>query len=84
VTPGRVTVRARFEVVPRRNGEEVMSDANEVFRPGDGDVVVWVAEGQGSIMLKAVTSYGDPAELNAEEVRELIGVLTRLLPVIDD
>jgi hypothetical protein len=42
----------------------------------DGEVRAWV---DGGVHLKAVTSFGDPVELGAEEVRELIAGLNELL-----
>jgi hypothetical protein len=39
-----------------------------------GDVYMWVEQGS-SVMLKAVTSFGDPVELTADEVQEVIAAL---------
>jgi hypothetical protein len=38
---------------------------------------MWIANG-ASIMLKAVTGYGDPVELGAEEVRAIAQALNEL------
>lgn len=39
------------------------------------DVTMWVAEGNGSVMLKAVTAYGDPVELGENELEEVINAI---------
>ena len=56
---------------------------NEVVRLSDGDIVVWVEQGDGSVMLKAITRHGDPVELNAEQLKELCEVLMRLARSIE-
>ena len=48
----------------------------------DDDVRVW-AEPGGPIMLRAVTSYGDPVELNETEARAIADVLLRLAKRIE-
>lgn len=48
-----------------------------------GEIRVWVEQGQ-SICMRAVTKEGDPVELNAEEVRELIQCLEELAALTDD
>lgn len=42
----------------------------EVFNVSDGDVYCW-AEQESSVMLKAVTKYGDPVELTKQEAVDL-------------
>lgn len=56
---------------------------NEVVRLSDGDIVVWVEQGDGSVMLKAITRHGDPVELNAEQLKELCEVLMCLARSIE-
>jgi hypothetical protein len=48
---------------------KIMS-AKELQQFSGGEVYFWI-EADSSIMLKAVTSYGDPVELGAEQVREI-------------
>lgn len=43
----------------------------DVYEFDDGDVVFWVGEGGGSIMLKVINRFGDPAELSVEEALRL-------------
>jgi hypothetical protein len=52
-------------------------DEPDVFELSGGEVVVW-ADPAGSVMLKIVSSHGDPVELGEGEVDELIQVLTAL------
>lgn len=42
----------------------------------DGEVRAWI---DGGLHLRAITSFGDPVELNEGEVRQLIDGLTTLL-----
>jgi hypothetical protein len=44
----------------------------------DGQIVLWIAEGGSSLMLKAISPFGDPVELNAEEIQELCDALVQL------
>ena len=55
---------------------------NDVITLAGGDITVAVDEG-AAIHLKVVTPHGDPVELNADEVRELVRQLTRLVPRIE-
>jgi hypothetical protein len=48
----------------------------EYLQPAD-DVRCWL-EAESSIMLKAVTSFGDPVELLADEARDIAAALTAL------
>jgi hypothetical protein len=48
----------------------------EIVRPAD-DVYCWL-EQDSSIMLKAVTQYGDPVELTADEARDIAAALLAL------
>ena len=47
------------------------------------EVYLWI-EQDTSIHLKAVTKYGDPVELSAEEARELAKVLEELARKLDE
>jgi hypothetical protein len=47
-----------------------------------GDVALWTVN-RTTLHMKARTKFGDPVELNDEEVRELIAVLTELLQSIE-
>ena len=58
------------------------AEEHEVITLAGGDIVVAVYEG-AAIHLKVVTPQGDPVELSAEEVKELIRELTRLVPRIE-
>ncbi len=55
-----------------------MADAEQpdVARPAD-DVYCWL-EQESSIMLKAVTSFGDPVELTADDARAIAAALLTL------
>jgi hypothetical protein len=46
---------------------------DSLLKPAD-DIYLWVERGT-SIMLKAVTSQGDPVELNEHELKEVIAAL---------
>jgi hypothetical protein len=47
-----------------------------------GEIALWTDDDR-SIHIKAVTSFGDPVELNAEEARELAEALVRLASAVD-
>ncbi len=49
---------------------------SEVVRPAD-DVYCWL-EQQSSVMLKAVTKFGDPVELTADDARAIATTLQAL------
>lgn len=53
-----------------------MNEPSEVVRPVE-DVYAWM-EQEASIMLKAVTKFGDPVELSAGEVRTVAAALLEL------
>jgi hypothetical protein len=48
----------------------------------DGDVCVWI-EQEGSISIKAVTSFGDPVELSTDEAKDLVDALLRFISEIE-
>ena len=52
-----------------------MEENNKILKFSDGDVVIWA---DGGIMIKALTSYGDPVELSDEEAIELGEALIKL------
>ena len=60
-----------------------MADADkpEVVRPAD-DVYCWL-EQESSIMLKAVTRFGDPVELVADDARAIAAALLSLADRLD-
>jgi hypothetical protein len=47
-----------------------------------GDIVISVDPG-ASVHIRCVTPFGDPVELNAEEVKELCAILERLVPEVE-
>jgi hypothetical protein len=47
-----------------------------------GDIRVWV-ENETAVHIKAVNNFGDPVELNADELKELIEKLSELLKQIE-
>ena len=48
----------------------------------DGEVYFWI-EQESSIMLKAITGFGDPVELTAHDVRELAEALLQAADALD-
>jgi hypothetical protein len=54
-----------------------MNTDEEVVTLANGDIVLWVDD-ESSIHIKSVTKFGDPVELNLEEVNELCDILRRL------
>lgn len=46
---------------------------DSLLKPVD-DIYLWV-EQRSSVMLKAITSHGDPVELNEHELEEVIAAL---------
>ena len=52
------------------------AENREIIRPAD-DVRCWL-ERDSSVMLKAVTRFGDPVELVADEARAIAGALVAL------
>ena len=57
------------------------STAEDVLYPTD-DVYCWL-EQRASIMLKAVTTFGDPVELGADEARDIAAALLALAQQLD-
>lgn len=49
---------------------------DDVFTIASGNAYCWVEQGS-SVMLKAVTGYGDPVELSSEEAIELANALLK-------
>ena len=58
------------------------SKDKKVFEVSDGNAYCW-AEQKSSVMLKAVTKYGDPVELSKKEAIELAHALLEAAAVID-
>ena len=54
-----------------------------LYKNIEGDVYIWIEQGQ-SICIKAVTSFGDPVELNATEAREIAEKLNEFVAKIDE
>lgn len=54
-----------------------MSIDEEVITLSNGNIVMWI-DGESSLHLKSITKFGDPVELNLEEVNELCEVLKKL------
>jgi hypothetical protein len=52
----------------------------EMIEIAHGDVRAWVE--QEAVHLKAADQYGDPVELNAEELKSLIDELSRLYEIV--
>ena len=48
----------------------------------NGEIKIWV-ENETSIHIKAITNFGDPVELNAEEAIELSALLKKLAKEIE-
>ena len=53
------------------------------FEISDGEVSFWVEQGQ-SMYLKAVTSFGDPVELNGTEAGAIAEKLIEFAILIDE
>jgi len=62
--------------------DAVPNDESQLFSISDGNVSCWAEQGS-SVMIKSVTSYGDPVELSAEEARSLAAELLRLADRIE-
>ena len=54
-----------------------MTNHTEPQKDAPEEIVVW-AEPGGPVMLKAVSPFGDPVELNANEARQLAALLLEL------
>lgn len=59
-----------------------MNSDNKRVVLSDGEISVSV-EQESSIHLKAVSPFGDPVELNAEEAKELAALLLKFAEEID-
>ena len=60
----------------------MLSQNDDVVSLSGGEVVMWVDPG-AALHLKCITSTGDPVELNADELRELILILDRFLKDVE-
>jgi hypothetical protein len=55
-----------------------MATENEdIVSLSNGDITIWI-DAESSVHIKCITNFGDPVELNAEEVNELCEVLERM------
>ena len=59
-----------------------MDDKNDVVRLSEGEIVLWV-EDERVLHLKAISPFGDPVELGAEEARHLAEELLRLAAMVE-
>ena len=59
-----------------------MNENDETILLSGGEIALWTDDDR-SIHIKAVTPFGDPVELNAEEARELAEALTKLASAVD-
>jgi hypothetical protein len=57
-------------------------DARGHFELCNGEVRGWAIEG-AAVHLKCVSSHGDPVELNAEELNELIEKLKEVAKLVE-
>lgn len=55
---------------------------DDVFKIASGDAYCWAEQGS-SVMLKAVTGYGDPVELSSEEAIELANALIKAAKAVE-
>ena len=55
-------------------------ESGETLSISDGEVEAWI---DGGIHLKAVTAAGDPVELSAEEARQVVDGLLRLVAALE-
>lgn len=55
----------------------MMKAEEEIFKLSNGDIVIWT-EMDSSLHIKCITKFGDPVELNSEEVNELCKILLAL------
>jgi hypothetical protein len=53
------------------------STADEMVTLSGGDIQLWTVS-ESSVHIRCITPYGDPVELNVEEVQELCEVLQGL------
>ena len=52
-------------------------DGREYYTVAD-HITVWIGEGNASVHLKTIEPYGDPVELNEDEVSERVALLNEL------
>jgi len=48
------------------------------FELDNGDIRLWIEQGE-SLMLKAITGFGDPVELSADEASKLVEALFQMI-----
>jgi len=59
-----------------------MDSSDSIISFSQGEIVLWAEDGR-SIHLKAISSFGDPVELSAEEAKELAEALLRLAAAVE-
>ena len=57
------------------------SSKDKLVTLANGDIAMWVVF--GTLHLKCVTKYGDPVELNANELAELVESLQKFMPQLE-
>ena len=60
-----------------------MAQDEDVLSFSDGEIYFWREPGT-AIHIKAVTSFGDPVELNASQAKEVAQALLRLAQQLDE
>ena len=58
------------------------STVTAIHEFSDGNLVFWAVE-NSSLHIKAATTFGDPVELNSEELRDVIAMLQSVLKEIE-
>ncbi|HMA95104.1 MAG TPA: hypothetical protein VKP30_20575 [Polyangiaceae bacterium] len=59
-----------------------MNDDNVIVRLSDGEIALWSDQNR-AIHIKAVSAFGDPVEMTAEEAKELAAELLRLVTMVE-
>ena len=57
-----------------------LGETGDTVSVSDGEVRAWI---DGGIHLKAITAFGDPVELSAEEARQIVDGLLRLVAALE-
>ena len=52
------------------------SNDNEIIELSNGEIVMWT-DNKSSLHIKCISKFGDPVELNAEEILELCDILQK-------
>jgi len=59
-----------------------MDTEDEVLLFAERQIALWTDD-ERSIHIKAISTHGDPVELNAEEAKELAATLLRLASIVE-